>query len=115
MALNENAMPVITGSTYSDGQLKADTVFQPELDYFKGHFPDFVILPGVALLKITIELLSQYEQLGDVQEVSKLKFMHFVKPGDELELSAQINLDTKRIKFHWSNKIRAYASGQLQF
>lgn len=57
----------------------------PEHAAFAGHFPGTPILPGVVLLDIALNVIAQTYQLTLTQcEVSSLKFLHPVCPGDEL-------------------------------
>ena len=60
-----------------------------EEDFFKGHFPDNPIMPGVLLQEAAFQsgaLLMSYlkpdSKLGVVSRVSDVKFKNFVKPND---------------------------------
>lgn len=67
-------------------------------DFFKGHFPDNPIMPGVLLQEAAFQsgaLLMTYlkpdSELGVVSRVQDVKFKNFVKPGDLLEM--EVTLD----------------------
>ena len=50
---------------------------------FKGHFPDFPVLPGAAVLEIVRELVSEY--LGRnvrFTYLKSVKFMKMIRPSD---------------------------------
>lgn len=91
----------ITGS--DDDSLTAEKMLDPELDFFKGHYPDFPIMPGVLTCESIFQagsvLLSK--KAGDIGKkvpviarIKNAKFKKMVRPGDTLELSVKI---TERI------------------
>lgn len=67
-------------------------------DFFKGHFPNKPIMPGVLLQEATFQagavIISNGEskdQLGVVTKVEKAKFINFVTPGDILDIKVRID------------------------
>lgn len=69
-------------------------VFAPDLDFFKGHFPDNPIVPGVILTKHCFQsgaaLVSATgkgdtkSKLAVVTRIQSAKFKNLVKPNDEI-------------------------------
>ena len=57
--------------------------------WFSGHFPDDPILPGIAQLKMVVELIatSSEEELR-LTGISRVKFRKIVRPGDQLDVFA---------------------------
>lgn len=52
---------------------------------YKAHFPDNPITPGVCLLQIATELLEgKMGQRLSLLKLTRMKFRHVVRPGDEL-------------------------------
>ena len=67
--------------------LSLQLALTPDLDCFRGHFPDCAILPGVAQLDWAVRLGARY--LGtscEVAEISALKFSRVVRPGGSITL-----------------------------
>ena len=66
--------------------------------YFKGHFPDNPVMPGVLIVESlaqtgAIAILSMEENKGKnalFGGINKLKFKKVVKPGDKLKLEVKI-------------------------
>jgi 3-hydroxymyristoyl/3-hydroxydecanoyl-(acyl carrier protein) dehydratase len=56
--------------------------------YFRGHFPNHPVLPGVAQLEaIVLELaLQSWPDLGSLMQVRRLKFRRVIKPNTALRL-----------------------------
>ena len=88
-----------------------------EEDFFKGHFPDRPIMPGVLLQEAMFQsgaLLMSYigekeaggeDTLGVVSRVSDVKFKNFVVPGNLLEM--EVSLDNRMANaFFMSGKMR---------
>lgn len=80
-----------------------EVTFGAERDFFRGHFPDYPIVPGVILLEAMAQtaaagvLVSQRE--GEVARTSdillfagadKVRFRRPVRPGDRLETHAEV-------------------------
>ncbi len=67
-----------------------------DLDFFKGHFPNNPIMPGVLLQEALFQtgacLMAgqQGAGLGVVSKVNSAKFKSLVKPGDELVMEVQL-------------------------
>ena len=65
------------------------------LSILDSHFPRFPVLPGVMILGSLGELAARLlqEQTGRpwrIADAKQVRFRHFVRPGDELELAVEI-------------------------
>ena len=83
----------------SDKKIKALRKMDPEEPFFKGHYPGYPIMPGVLVCEAIFQtgaiLLSRI--MTDVGEgvpvlgrINNAKFKQMVKPGDTLELEAEL-------------------------
>lgn len=82
-----------------DGKIVAEKTLSPDLDFFKGHYPDFPIMPGVLTCEAVIQagaILLAHE-LGDKKDGSPVltrirdaRFKNMVRPGEVLKLEAEI-------------------------
>ncbi len=62
-----------------------------ELSYFYGHFPDNPILPAVAIIDISIELLSRaFSKSFDLTSIKSAKFTGLVIPGLTVQIRARL-------------------------
>lgn len=68
------------------------------LDIFDSHFPRFPVLPGVLVLGSLVELARQVCLVTDpdgywrLLRVRRAQYRHFVKPGDQLELTVDLRM-----------------------
>jgi 3-hydroxyacyl-[acyl-carrier-protein] dehydratase len=65
------------------------------LAIFDTHFPRFPVLPGVLILGSLGELAGELlrEEIGgrwELRAAGRVGFRHFVRPGDQLELTVQL-------------------------
>ncbi len=85
----------------SDKKIKALRKMDPEEAFFKGHYPGYPIMPGVLVCEAIFQtgaiLLSRLMTAADVGEgvpvlgrINNAKFRQMVKPGDILELEAEL-------------------------
>lgn len=86
------------------------------LDCFNGHFDDFPVVPGVALIEWAIgaakDLLPKDSAFAGMSQV---KFQNFIKPNQVIHLKLELNPETMNLKFQYHNASAIYASGILKF
>ena len=81
--------------------IRARLFISPEFEFFKGHFPDAPVMPGVLTVEAMTQaadilLLSIEKYKGKTPYfigIDGMKFKKKVEPGDTLELEAKINHD----------------------
>ncbi|MBO3096872.1 3-hydroxyacyl-ACP dehydratase [Gelidibacter pelagius] len=67
---------------------------QKEHPIFNGHFPNFPVTPGVAMLQIIKELTeNQLEQSLFLKSASNVKFLSLVDPNENSILKFNISLE----------------------
>lgn len=77
----------------------------PDLDVFRGHFPEHPVLPGVIIMEAlaqtaSIAVMVSPElrgKIGFLTGIDKAKFRRQVVPGDTLVLKATIVKSSKRL------------------
>lgn len=74
----------------------AEVRLHPESAIYAAHFPGYPITPGVVLVRIAVELLSELQgRTLDVKSVKNIKFVSPVIPdGDDPRLLFQFNENT---------------------
>jgi 3-hydroxyacyl-[acyl-carrier-protein] dehydratase len=83
-------------------------VFTPEEFFFKGHFPEYPVVPGVILIETMAQMggagLCKTKAMGEgalffLASVDKAKFRKQVRPGDEVRGEIRtLRLSTRTIK-----------------
>src|SRR4051812_26610910 len=65
------------------------------LAVFDSHFPRFPVLPGVLIIDSLAELAAITLGGGPwrLQSVERVRFRHFVRPGDQLRLLVEVTGD----------------------
>ena len=80
---------------------------------FAGHFPGTPILPGVVLLDIALQAIAETSGIAlDTCEISAIKFLSPVNPGDELTLNHS-RLASGTLRFDIVAGERKIASGSI--
>ena len=83
----------------TDKKIKAIRKMDPEEAFFKGHYPGYPIMPGVLVCEAIFQtgaiLLSKImtdigEGVPVLGRINNAKFRQMVKPGDTLELEAEL-------------------------
>ena len=86
-------------------RIVAELDVDPELPLFKGHFPDYPVLPGVIIMEALAQaasccLLVQDDKAGSIgflAGIDKAKFREQVRPGDTVRLEAEITRKSSRM------------------
>jgi 3-hydroxyacyl-[acyl-carrier-protein] dehydratase len=89
--------------TVSEDSITTKFFVRPDLDFFKGHYPENPIMPGVLISEavfqtgalLTARLMEGAGEVpgGAVPVLSKIeaaRFRSIVRPGDELTITARI-------------------------
>lgn len=95
----------------NDGQNAEITlIFPKNSNFFKGHFPDFPILPGVVQLFFAKEFARDIFNLYFVpQKVKKVKFSSIIKP--EMKVKLVLTRNEKLIEYKYIDEEKTFSSG----
>lgn len=98
----EKKLPLELVPPAIEGNALAVRLAIPEdLFWFRGHFPVFPIVPGVALLSWVVHYVGSLAPGAALREAEQIKFMKPLRPGErvELRLSVQEALEGIRVRF----------------
>jgi 3-hydroxymyristoyl/3-hydroxydecanoyl-(acyl carrier protein) dehydratase len=83
-----NYPKVLNVTKHSDEQISLDIIVGTECEFFKGHFDDQAVLPGIGQIDFAIKMAS--EQFGidmyQFNSIPQAKFKKVVVPNDSLTL-----------------------------
>jgi len=97
-----------------DMQISYALEFVPELECFKGHFPNFPIYPGVGQIGFIQYFAKQnWADLLWCNGFEQLKFQGLIQPYQTLELV--LSRKVHKISFELKNHNKILASGRLLF
>lgn len=109
----------------SDNRLIAKKIISPDLDIFKGHYPDHPIMPGVLLCEsifqagaiLIFEMLRksgpQEENLAELPVLTRIqgaKFKREVQPGDTVTIDVRFK---ERVSNAWFLSGKALVDGKV--
>lgn len=83
-----------TSESHEDNSFETIIDLQKEHPIFNGHFPNFPVTPGVAMLQIIKELTeNQLQQALFLKSASNVKFLSLVDPNENSILKFSITLE----------------------
>ncbi len=93
-----------------------DVHVPPELEYFRGHFPNEPILAGIVQLDVLVlrQALELWPDLTTVARIARLRFRKPIRPGDDLVLALS-RPATPRVDFEITCRGASCAAGTLHF
>lgn len=85
--------------------ITAELDVDPDLPLFKGHFPDYPVLPGVIIMEALAQAASccllvedgKAGSIGFLAGIDEAKFREQVRPGDTIRLEAVITRNSSRM------------------
>lgn len=84
--------------------------------WFSGHFPDNPILPGIAQLKLVIDLITKTRTDGVcIAGLSRVKFRKIVRPGEQLDIQVIPDTTDNHYTFKITCGNEAVCSGKMHF
>ncbi|MCG7565691.1 thioester dehydrase [Pseudoalteromonas sp. CnMc7-15] len=106
--------PDIVGVDEQADEVLLTLSLAPQLDYFKGHFPDAPILAGVVQLDWAIHYGRKYFGYQNaVENVEVLKFQVVMTPG--LEVTLALEKKSAKVTFRYYSHKGQHASGRIVF
>lgn len=106
------------GASDERGTHRVYTVQVPEdYGYFEGHFPGYPILPGAAQLsELLIPCVRRARpELGAPKQLSRLKFLGRIQPGETVEVALSYKPDEPALEFVLRRGETICAAGHVSF
>jgi len=92
----------------TNDSITTKTIFESQYEFFKGHFPDNPIVPGVLLCEAVFQsgaiLMDGKEKTPIVTRIQNTKFKNFLKPDEQVQIHVQI-IESLENAFHLKGKI----------
>lgn len=87
-----------------------------DLSYFRGHFAEIPLLPGVVQVDWAILLArQQFDIPAHFKRLSALKFMRVLSPGSEPELVLNWRASNHELEFRYEAGESLFSSGRVLF
>jgi len=84
------------------------------LHYFKGHFDNQPILPGVVQIDWVMAYSRKYLSVsGDMIRMEAIKFSKLIEPGYLVRLILQFNSEKRNINFSYESELGKHSSGRI--
>ena len=107
-------IPLIEPANGTSDPMTAEWTASANLGYFKGHFPGNPILPAVAIIDVSIEILRRALRLEElaVKSIKSCKFMHPILPDTSNEIIFRRTSENEW-QFDWKPRVAEEPRGSL--
>ena len=110
----KSALPQIISQKDTEDGISWQLFVAAELDYFKGHFEEQAVLPGVTQLDWAIQLgCEAFGYQVEVASLEVLKFQQLLLPDSQVELLISHNTAKAKLTFSYRDGDKRYASGRI--
>lgn len=97
-------------------KLSASVTIDKDDPWFSGHFPENPILPGIAQLKLVVDLISRCaESKLQVTGLSRIKFRKIITPGELLDIRVNCVKTNEQYSFQITSGSDDVCSGKVFF
>ncbi len=108
--------PKIIRTEQHDNTVTLHCHIPANLIYFKGHFDQHPILPGVTQIYWAEKLgRSLFDISGRFKQLENIKFLHIITPDQTLALQLVFNSEKHNINFRYQSSETAHSSGRICF
>lgn len=106
------SLPVLLDRTFGENNIIYKIFFYNQCNFFKGHFPDFKLVPGVLQLYLAKEFANIHFglELGQGQW-KRIKFSNIIKPDSIVNLKLEYN--RKQVTYEFYAEDKKYSSGSF--
>ncbi len=105
-------MPELINYQLTEDKLELTLSIPPSLFWFKGHFPQQAILPGVIQVSWILHYARHYWGIkGALKGIDVMKFQHPLFPGQTVNLLIERYKETNKLSFQYqlaNNQIISY-------
>lgn len=108
--------PIIISRKVEENSVELVLDMLKSLDCFNGHFDDFPVVPGVALIEWAMRAAEVHLVKNHIfSGMSQVKFQKFIKPNQIIRLRLDLNPGSMNLKYKYHNADIVYSSGILKF
>ena len=106
------SLPIILDRIIQGDSIEYKIFFYNQCNFFKGHFPQFKLLPGVVQLYYAKEFANVHFNLtlGEGQW-KKIKFSNIIEPDSIVHL--KLEKSEKHVSYEYYSDTKKYASGMF--
>ena len=109
-------IPELLAENLAADQVKLSLRIPAELAYFKGHFDEIAVVPGVGQIQWAVHYAQQYLGLNrEFSHMDVIKFKELLLPGQLVELSLRYLAHTGKLEFCYRSDSCEYSSGRIYF
>lgn len=110
----KSSLPQILSTELNGESVQHRLKIAADLPFFKGHFPEQAVLPGVTQLDWAIRLGCQhFGYAQDVATLEVLKFQQLMLPDSEVTLEISENKAKTKLIFSYFDDEKRFASGRI--
>jgi acyl-CoA synthetase (AMP-forming)/AMP-acid ligase II/3-hydroxymyristoyl/3-hydroxydecanoyl-(acyl carrier protein) dehydratase len=108
--------PIVISRQNNENTIELVLDMLKSLNCFNGHFDDFPVVPGVALIEWAIRSADSRFIKGFVFDgMSQIKFQKFIRPNQIVRLRLIFNPESMNLKYQYHSGDTIYSSGILKF
>lgn len=108
--------PKVIKQICQDNKAVLDLFIEDNVFYFKGHFPDNPILPGITQVHWAVHYVKEFFNLACViKGAPAVKFTNLIQPNKTIRLELELFKDQHYFTYAYLDDDTIYSSGKLSY
>lgn len=113
---NEHKLPTVRNVTRQDNSVELTLYLDPAIHWFKGHFPELPVLPGVAQVDWAVHYGQRYFAIsGQFSSMLDLRFQKLTRPGISVCLHLSYDEAKQQLRFSYRSELGEHSRGRIVF
>ncbi|HEX5419314.1 MAG TPA: AMP-binding protein, partial [Gammaproteobacteria bacterium] len=111
-----DTLPEIVADSADGLTRTVDLRISEQLRWFRGHFPNVPVLPGVVQIDWAAHFGAPLTRdAGRFERLQRVKFNHAMQPGVDVRLALRYDADKRSLSFAFSNDERMFSEGRFVY
>lgn len=108
--------PVLVEARHDGSTAHLDLLVPDDLFYFRGHFPNYPVLPGIVQTHWAVSYARRYLRIGTADVIGvQVKFKRVIGPKMRVRLDLAYVSDRRRLAFEYRDADMPCSSGTITF
>ena len=113
---NEHKLPTVHDVARQENGVELTLYLDPAIHWFKGHFPDLPVLPGVAQVDWAVHYGRRYFAIsGQFGHMLDLRFQKLTRPGLTIRLHLHYDDSKRQLRFSYRSELGEHSRGRIIF
>ncbi len=106
--------PEVLSEILAEDHVRLTLNVSKDIGYFKGHFPEFPLLPGVVQVDWVFHFAQHhFGESMSLKAINLIKFQRPIQPNTKIVLELSWDAEKRQLRFSYSDDKWTYSQGRV--